>query len=426
MSGVYPFTENGQGPKVLDALRDAIQKYVILPSAHHLVAVVLWIAATHFVDAFDYATRLVARSAEKRSGKTRLLEIVEATCHNPLSTVDATVAAIFRSIEGDTPPTLILDEGDALFGSRKVAENNEDLRKLINAGFQRGKSAIRTVGTNHEPKEFPTFAMVALAGIGAMPDTIEDRAVVVKMRRRKPSEKVQPYRLRRDAPQLHELRDQLASWAASNINMLEGCYPELPVEDRAADVWEPLVMVADLAGGDWPSLARNAAVALTDEAVSDSEDDSINMKLLADIKTIFSGEDTDPKGPRVEFISSALLCDRLKALEDSPWSDWEMNPHKLGYRLREYEVRPRHSTDKKARGYHAEDLFDTFERYLRPKPSGSVQGAESRGKVPDTSKSPDTSEPSGQNEPSATLPLDSNEIRLRTLADTSHGDEVTQ
>ena len=411
-------TVSGQAPELLNEVREAIQRYVVLPSEHHMVAVTLWIAATHCVPAFDYATRLVVRSAEKRSGKSRLLEIIDATCHRPLRAVNATVPAIFRSLEGDAPPTLILDEADTIFGSRKVAEQNEDLRGLLNAGFQRGLPVLRTVGPQHEPKEFPTFAMAALAGIGQMPDTIEDRAVVVKMRRRKPSEKVQPYRIRRDAPRLHELRERLAVWAMTIIPVLGDHYPQMPVEDRAADTWEPLVAVADMAGGDWPSLARAAALALTSEAESDSEDDSINMKLLADIKTVFEGSDPGGNGQPMSFVSSSLLCERLASIEESPCADWDFTPSKLGHRLKEYGIKTGHNSTKTARGYRIEAFQDTFERYLRPNPSEGVQGAESCGKVTDTLEIPDTFKASEEKKASVSFPQNTAERHLRTPSDT--------
>ena len=432
MNDFYPYeTENpslvqnfedapaDDGAELFNELQSAIERYVVLPSAHHRAAIVLWIAATHCVPAFDYATRLVVRSAEKRSGKSRLLEIIDATCHRPLRAVNATVPAIFRSLEGEAPPTLILDEADTIFGSRKVAEQNEDLRGLLNAGFQRGLPVLRTVGPQHEPKEFNTFAMAALAGIGQMPDTIEDRAVVIKMRRRKPAEQVQPYRIRRDAPHLHNLRERLAIWSASAAPALEDYYPALPVEDRAADTWEPLVAVADIAGGSWPQMARDAALALTDEADSAAEDDSINLRLLADIKTIFAGTDRpNVVGQKVEFIASSLMCERLAGIEESPWSDWELTPSKLGHRLKEYGIKTGHNTDKTARGYRIEDFQDAFERYLRPNPSEGVQGAESRGKVPDALENPDTFKASEENKASASLPQNINEIHLRTPSDT--------
>src|SRR5881628_3468357 len=88
-------------------------------------------------------------------------------------------------------------------------------------------------------ESIPTFAMAALAGIGAMPDTIEDRAVVIRMRRRAPNETVSPYRHRRDRPSLRQLAEQLTAWSRADLSALELAEPDMPVEDRAADTWEP-------------------------------------------------------------------------------------------------------------------------------------------------------------------------------------------
>jgi hypothetical protein len=80
-----------------------------------------------------------------------VLDIVEGLVHDPLVAMNATVAAVFRSLGIDHPPTLIVDEVDTIFGSKRVAENNEDLRGLLNAGFQRGKDALRCVGPSKPP-----------------------------------------------------------------------------------------------------------------------------------------------------------------------------------------------------------------------------------------------------------------------------------
>jgi len=354
------------GAALLDDLHAAITTYCVLPSPEHEHAVTLWVAATHCMPAFDYATRLVVRSAEKRSGKSRLLEVIDGTCHRPLRAVNATVSAIFRSLGGDHPPTLLLDEADTIFGSRKVAENNEELRGLINAGYQRGLPVLRTVGPQHTPMEFQTFTMAALAGIGRMPDTIEDRAVVVVMRRRKPSEPVQPFRLRRDKPRLEQLRAELAQWAKEKLDDLADADPDLPVEDRAADRWAPLVAVADSAGGAWPTRARQAAVRLTIDADEQDGETSLNVRLLADVRDVFKIQSTT-------FVKSSALCEHLHGVEDAPWKDFDLNPSKLGHRLRGYGIRTGHNTSRTERGYRIEDFHDAFDRYLPVDPSEGVQ-----------------------------------------------------
>ncbi|WP_236147354.1 DUF3631 domain-containing protein [Mycolicibacterium sp. CH28] len=373
------------GSDLLNEVRDAIRRYCVLPGEHQLVAVVLWCALSHLLTEFDYAPRLVIRSAEKRSGKSRLLEVVDALVYSPLRAVNASVAFVFRSLDEDPPPTLLFDEADTVFGSKTVSDKHEDLRGLLNAGFQRGLPFGRVGGPNLATQQFSTFAMAALAGIGRMPETIEDRAVVVVMKRRRDEETVQPYRLRRDGPMLNELRDRLAQWADTVRDRAGATYPDLPIDDRAADVWEPLISIADLAGGEWPQLARDAAVALVNSAAEDDTARSPQLQLLADIRTVFD----------TEFVKSDDLCRKLRALPESPWEQLELTPTRLGVRLREYSITTRHIEDKTRRGYHLVDFADAFARYLPPQEASEgvqpVQQHVEPLKEPDTMMEPITS-----------------------------------
>jgi hypothetical protein len=245
------------GASLLDAVRTALTRYVVLPSAYAADAVTLWVAASHAQPAWAHAPRLVIRAPEKRCGKSRLLDVIEALCHDPFITVNSSPAAVYRSITNG-PPTLLVDEADTIFGPK--ADGNEDLRGLLNAGHQRNRPAKRYDAATNRVESIPTFAMAAFAGIGAMPDTIEDRAIVVRMRRRAPGETVAPYRHRRDRPALRTLAKQLSLWLRADLAVLEKAAPDMPVEDRAADTWEPLITVADHAGGQWPERARAAVL----------------------------------------------------------------------------------------------------------------------------------------------------------------------
>ncbi|GLZ14188.1 hypothetical protein Acsp04_44230 [Actinomadura sp. NBRC 104425] len=346
------------GAALLDALHQALTRYVILPSAHAADAVTLWIAATHAQPAWAHAPRLVIRGPEKRCGKSRLLDVTEATCHDPFITVNSSPAAVYRSITDD-PPTLLVDEADTIFGAK--AEGNEDLRGLLNAGHQRNRPAKRYDAALNRVESIPTFAMAALAGIGAMPDTIEDRAVVVRMRRRGPGETVAPFRHRRDRPALRRLAAALNRWLRADLHTLEEAEPPMPVEDRAADTWEPLVIVADHAGGHWPERARAAAVAMTAEA-DDNQQQSPRLRLLADCRTAF-GADT--------ALPTAVLLERLKADPEAPWNDYGPNgltAMKLGALLREYDIRSANIRfpGGQAKGYRRADFLDAWARYCPP------------------------------------------------------------
>ncbi len=369
-----------------------LTRYVILPSAEAAVAVVLWIAASHAQPAWAHAPRLVIRAPVKRCGKSRLLDIVEGTCHAPLITVNASPAAVYRAIGTDTPPTLLVDEADTIFGG-KNADANDDLRGLLNAGHQRNRPAIRWDAGTRSLETIPTFAMAALAGIGAMPDTIEDRAVVIKMRRRAPGELVAPFRHRRDRPALTSVAGQLGRWLGKHLAVLEKAEPVMPLEDRAADTWEPLVAVADLAGGWWPGLARDAAVVLTADQDSEARA-SDGIRLLADIRAAFAALG-NPDAATTKDLLRALNAD-----PDGPWASIAPSGligKRLGDLLRDFDISPEPEAIRfevgRARGYSRDAFTDAWRRYCPPAPprapvpsvpSVSFQVSPDTGQPPDT------------------------------------------
>jgi hypothetical protein len=306
------------GAVLLDQLHAALFRYVVFPSPQAADAVCLWVAATHAQPAWEHAPRLAVVSPLKRCGKSRLVDVVAETCHAPLLTVNATIAAVVRSI-GTDPPTLLVDEADTIFGTKKQAEANEDLRGLLNAGHQRNRPMLRWDVTTKAAEHLATFAMALLAAIGELPDTIMDRAVVIRMRRRGPGEQVDPYRTRRDAPPLNALRERLHGWAREHLRELHHATPQMPLEDRAADTWEPLIAIADLAGGDWPTRARDAAVTMSGAEGQQEEDTSAGVRLLADLQAVFDSEAADA-------LYTTSVLERLHKLEDAPWADWYGHP----------------------------------------------------------------------------------------------------
>ncbi|WP_395109424.1 DUF3631 domain-containing protein [Actinomadura sp. SCN-SB] len=180
------------------------------------------------------------------------------------------------------------------------------------------------------------------------------------MRRRAPGETVAPFRYKRDRPPLRRLAADLHRWLRADLETLERAEPAMPVEDRAADTWEPLVAVADHAGGHWPARARAAVLALTAEA-EDNSQLSPRLRLLVDCRTAF-GADT--------ALPTAVLLDRLKADPEAPWNDYGPNgltAMKLGALLREYDIRSDTirfpGTGKQAKGYHRADFLDAWARY---------------------------------------------------------------
>jgi hypothetical protein len=403
------------GARILDELHQALTRYVVLPSPEAADAVVLWIAATHAAPAWNCAPRLDITSPVKRCGKSRLLDIIEATCHRPLLTVNISPAALVRSIGGD-PPTLLLDEADTVFGP-KAADAHEDLRGILNAGHGRNRPYIRWDAANRRMEHCATFAMAALAGIGSLPDTITDRAVVVPMRRRAPGEHVERYRERRDGEPLRILGERLGAWVRAHLDDLSKAEPDMPVEDRAADTWEPLIATADAAGGDWPARARLAALALTAE---DDTDTSLGARLLADLRDVFADRDA---------MHGETILAALHDIPEAPWGDYfgrPMNARDMAKLLKPYGVS---STDVKLdgvnrKGYRREHLHDPWTRYLPSAQGGSATSA--------TSATAQVSEGaqvagSGQQALPATwaLPLTSDVAQVAQVADTPGGSGQT-
>lgn len=246
------------------------------------------------------------------------------------------------------------------------------MRGVLNAGCRRGATVPRCVpkGKTIEIEEFAIFCPKALGGIGEIPDTIADRAIRIELRRKRPGDSTERFRVRYVEPQAVLIRDALEAWSEPGVRDLTGAEPVLPDElhDRAQDSWEPLLAIADLAGADWPVRARDAAVTLTP---SDVEDDSIAVQLLADVRTVF-----DDAGSR---LFTADLLERLVELDSRPWGDWSkgkpITARKVAGLLRPFDVHPVDirigNTVKK--GYHAESFADAWSRYLHTPGENALQ-----------------------------------------------------
>ncbi|MFF4762787.1 DUF3631 domain-containing protein [Streptomyces sp. NPDC001292] len=369
-----------EGAALLDGLRAAIARYVILPDGDALTAVTLWGAATHIQPALQHAPRLAVVGPAKRCGKSRLLDVITETVREPLITVNTSPAVVFRAI-GDDPPTLLVDEADTIFGSIKAAEKNEELRGLLNAGHQRNRPALRISGPEHKPQAFPTFAMAALAGIGDLPDTIMDRAVVIRMQRRKDGERVEQFRSRRDIPALHILRDRLTAWLRPLIDTAAELVPVMPVQDRAADTWEPLVIVAELAGGAWPEQARAACVAMCAAEAGKDDESNLKTRLLQDIRRAFA-RCGDPDIMRTRDLLEELVKD-----QEAPWAEYGatgLSPRHLGLLLKDFDIKAatlRFEGGRQAKGFARLRFTDAWARYC-PDDSTPDEGDESSAQGP--------------------------------------------
>jgi hypothetical protein len=350
---IEPWAEPVDGADLLDDICKSIRHYIVLPEGS-ADAMALWALYTHVFDCFNHSPRLAITSPEKGCGKTTALDVLRELVARPLPTSNVTVSAVFRTIE-IVCPTLLIDEADTFL------KENEELRGILNSGHRKGTPIIRTVGDDYEPRQFSTWSPAAIAMIGNLPSTLDDRSIAVRLRRRKPTERVQTFRSDR-ALELNILARKAARWAIDHQAALVQADPDMgQLINRVADNWRPLFAIADLAGGKWPKHARTIA----HNAEAEKEDQSIRTMLLCDIRDIFVGR------PESDRISSTELASELGLLEGRPWAEWgrngkPMTAAALARMLSPFGILPgtRRAGVETFKGYLYADFEEAFSSYL--------------------------------------------------------------
>lgn len=341
----------------LAKLIGTINSYLICTPEQSMV-LALWIVHTHLVHVHEQTPYLLITSPERRCGKTTLMLLLEELVPRPWSCITPSEATVYRKISS-TLPTLLLDEVDAIFAP-KTAQYHEGLRAVLNGGNRKGATVPRCVGTGMVVHDFNVFCAKAIAGIGTVPDTITDRSVPIRLKRRTREEPVTRFRLRDVRAITEPMRESIAAWAAANDEAMAEARPELPEElnDRAQDACEPLLAIADALG--YGDDARAALVALYAERHDSAE--GAQVKLLRDIKTIFNGMQSSG-------LHTDQLVMQLHGMVDSPWTDWYgrgIAARDVAGMLEPYEIESRNVRNGEVvrKGYHRDDFYDAWSRYV--------------------------------------------------------------
>jgi hypothetical protein len=356
---------------LLDEVERLLRRFVVFTSEGQPIAAALFVLNTYVFDLWDYTPYLSISSATSESGKSRLLDVLETVTRDPWLAIKPSEATLFRKIQ-DQHPTLLLDESDSLSDANKQA-----IVAVLNSGFQAGRTVSRAMGEKGERVEdYDVYCPKVFAGIGKfLSDTTASRTIPIRLRRKEKADNVERFKSRRLSPLTVALRTNLAAWAPVAREALAEAEPECPegLTDRQEDIWEPLFAIADLAGGDWPKRAREAAVSLYDDA---RKQETVSKGVLAlwHIYEVFENERTDR-------IATWKLLNLMASREDgSPWArDWDKDlrfgetlrpANALALLLKEFDIRsenmkaedPQGQT-KTLRGYRKEGFNDSWRRY---------------------------------------------------------------
>jgi hypothetical protein len=345
---------------IVDDVESFVRRFVILDD-HEALMVTLWVIHTHIFERYPETPYLAITSPEKRCGKTQLMKVLALLSKDAWSAILPSEAVVYRKID-EQQPTLLLDETDSIF---KISNGDkyEALRTLLNEGNHAGARVPRCLNGGSTIIEFSTFCPKALAGIGTLPDTVTDRSVPIRLERKAIEQAVERFRVLDVEPEGAAQYKKIVRWVKQAKLDLR---PEMPDElnDRAQDICEPLVSIADACGcGD---RAREALIALfTSERLDDAE--TMRITLLRDLKTIFDARSAKKKKP-VTHITTHTLLTELCALTESPWLRWygrQFNERDLAGMLRPFKIK---SVDVRVgesvlKGYKRDDLYDVWGRY---------------------------------------------------------------
>jgi putative DNA primase/helicase len=354
---IEPWPHEVNGSELLNEIAVIIGRFVVA-SESAIIAASLFVLHTYAFDLGEISPILFITGPTKRCGKSRLLAILLRMVFRPFAAASATPAGIYRTIELHHP-TLCIDEVDAFM------RGDEQLRGLVNSGHTREAAfhlgCAPTANKEFEPRRWSTWTPKIFSGIGRLADTIEDRAIILKMVRKRKKEVCE--RLRHGT-RFDDIPRKALRFVIDHTEVIRNGNPSLPaaLNDRAGDNWTPLLVLADQAGGDWPAKARQAALALT--AADDSDAQGIGEMLLADIGAVFATEHADK-------LPSAKLAEALAKMEGRPWAEFgrtgkPITASQLARQLHQFEVRPGKLRigNETPNGYLREDFNEAFARYL--------------------------------------------------------------
>jgi Protein of unknown function (DUF3631) len=370
----------------LNIIEDWLRRYVHYTNEHCATAHVLWCPHALLMEHWDISPRLGFFSALPGSGKTNALMLTSYLCgpHGHAGSVSVSVspAALARKAgetverQADLPPQF-LDEIDNLYNAASKDGATDLTTAILNGGHKRGNIYERMVGKNNDQvRQFRIFGSIAMAGLGKarLPESLADRLIRIPMEPVKPCERVERFRQRILESEHKSYRDALGEFCERADCKLDLDAVTIPdaLNGRDIDNWEPLLAVAEVAGGDWPSRARRAAIWFC-ALKAMTKRDSLGLRLLKEVVEYLR---------EVTKAETKQIWQHLYNKSGAPWCDFRFfNESWIRETLYEFPGAPRQGDvrigEVRVQGFHIDWFADLIERYISP------------GEIPDTPDSID-------------------------------------
>lgn len=310
-----------KAPDVIRDIESYLTRYMVFTDTEqHAFACALWSAATYLWPSFDAFPYLLITSATKRSGKTRLSELLQFVSSNPRAIAGMTAATIFRIIR-DENPSLFIDEAETLSG-----ESASVMRSVLNVGYRRGQVIPRVGKAGVE--EWPAYCPKAFVLIGDTYDTLRDRSIIVRLVRGQPKERFLYDAAKADG---NALGSRLAEMIAERKADIEEAYAKNPgpsfLPDRDEEIWLPLFAMCQVLCPDRINELERVAVDMAtektqkavkhtsldmDAAEREATDTEYGERLLRDLLSVMVGK----------YAKNIYTQEALAALMEIPTAPW--------------------------------------------------------------------------------------------------------
>jgi hypothetical protein len=288
-------TPSINGRQLFDQIRTLLMSFVHFDDDRIPTLIALWIMGTYLYSAFSYYGYAFFHSQFKRSGKTRVLEIIGHLAFEATSPLNAPTTAAIRDIASEGR-TLQLDTLERWRG--KSPEAFSAAMELLDAGFRQRGTVAKMVPSDDGFRrvQYPVYAPYSMAAIDrdSLSDTALDRAFVIEMHRKAARIKTRSYHYHKVERGCQPIRSNLYLWAFGHAARVATVYESkdlqasldrLGLHDRAADIWKPILAIAGVLGIDITTLGRLAQEMGRDpEAAEDDRRLTVLSDLLAHAK----------------------------------------------------------------------------------------------------------------------------------------------